>query len=251
MAATRLFALSTLLCVSGLFAQTKPSFEAASIKAVPDSVGWPPRAGYWVQPQMENPRRLRALTLLSQIIEWAYDVRDFQLEGGPAWLKQGRFEIQATADHPVTQAEMREMLQTLLLDRLNLKVHREHKELPVYALVVGKNGPRLTPTENASQYRGVGNFDVGKGIVMGHGATMAGFCQILTDNLERPVIDKTGLDGRYDFRISAEPESSGDGFHPIGAGIFTPIQDLGLRLEPQKDQIEMLVIDSADRPSDN
>ena len=81
-----------LLCLSGLSAQTKPSFEAASIKAVPDSVGWPPRAGYWVQPQMENPQRLRALTLLSQIIEWAYDVRDFQLEGGPSWLKQGRFE---------------------------------------------------------------------------------------------------------------------------------------------------------------
>ena len=70
---------------------------------------------------------------------------------------------------------MREMLQTLLLDRLKLKVHRERKELPVYALVVGRNGPQLKPTENASQYRGNGNFDVGKGIVMGHGATMAGF----------------------------------------------------------------------------
>lgn len=60
---------------------------------------------------------------------------------------------------------------------------------------------------------------------MGHGATMAGFCQILT-----------GLNGRYDFKINFEPESSGEGFHPIGAGIFTPIQHLGLRLEPQKDQ---------------
>ena len=91
-----------------------------------------------------------------------------------------------------------------------MRVHRKHKELPVYALLVVKNGSQLKPAENASQYRGNRNF-----------------------------------------RINFEPESSGEGFHPICAAIFTPFQDLDLRLEPQKDQVEMLAIDSVEHPSDN
>ena len=80
---------------------------------------------------------------------------------------------------------------------------------------------------------------------------MAMLAMILTDNLERPVIDKTGLAGHYDFNLTYEPGPSGPGFHPIGEAIFVPVQELGLKLESQKDTVEVLVIDSIERPSAN
>jgi uncharacterized protein (TIGR03435 family) len=80
---------------------------------------------------------------------------------------------------------------------------------------------------------------------------MAMLAMILTDNLERPVIDETGLSGHYDFNVTYEPSPAGIGFNPIGAAIFGPIQDLGLKLESQKNAVEVLVVDSIDRPSAN
>jgi uncharacterized protein (TIGR03435 family) len=232
-------------------AQPREEFEAASIKAVPESVGWPPRSGYWVMPRAVDPQRFRARIHVDRVIEWAYGVRDFQVLGGPAWIREGRarFEIQATTAHPTTEAEMRQMVQRLLAERFKLRLRRETREIPVYALLTGRNGAQVSDTRDSSRGEGRGNIDIGKGEVRCVGTTMAHFTEILTDNLERPVVDKTGLMGHYDFTLHYEQSSLPD--WRLGPALFSMVQDLGLRLEPQKAAFEMLVIDSVERPGEN
>ncbi len=227
------------------------SFDAASVKAIPETVGWPPRAGYWVEPKIEDPQRFRALSQLSSLIEFAWGVRDFQLLGGPAWIRETRvrFEVQAMAAQPSNLAQFRQMLQALLAERFNLKKHRESGEIPVYALVIGKNGPKLQPAEGEYAQNSNGSVDIGKGIFRGIGIPMSTLVRILTENMERPVVDQTNLTGRYDFTLHFDQSSLPD--WRLGPALFSLMQDLGLKLEPQKASFEMLVIDSVDRPSEN
>ncbi len=190
------------------------------------------------------------------ILEWAYGVRGFQVLGAPDWLREELFEIDARPEHPATEAQIKQMVQALLADRFKLKLHRETKAIPVYALIVGKDGSKLAEGEvRSSQFRPFGDIVTPPGKLTAHGATMAYFAQILTDNLDRPVIDKTNLTGNYNFDLTYEgpswsPDEPGS-YKPFGAAIFGPIQKIGLKLEPQKSPVEMLVIDSVNHPSAN
>jgi uncharacterized protein (TIGR03435 family) len=233
-----------------------PSFEIASIKAVAEKAmtqcGDLPCMN--LPPRVDDPQRFRAMTVLDGpigLIEWAYEVRNFQIVEAPEWLSSQKFEVQATTERLSSEEQMKRMVQTLLEERFHLRVHRETRQVPVYALVVGKKGASLTPAKNAGFNDGRGNIEVRPGRLFGRGTSMAMLAMILTDNLERPVIDKTGLTGHYDFSVTYEPGPTGPGFNPIGAAIFGPIQDLGLKLESQKDAVEVLVIDSIERPSAN
>lgn len=239
-----------------------PSFDAASVKAVPE--------GYVVQceigpdhfpctnlgPRMVNAQRFRAMTDVSSLIQWAYGVREFCVLGVPERFRTQHFEIQATADKPVNEAEMRQMVQSLLAERFHLKLHREMREIPIYALVVGKDGPKLAPTKNLVA-ESQGNISIGPGQLSATNAVMALFARILTDNLERPVVDRTNLIGHYDFRLTWDPSSGGAGivengvYSPIGAAVFGSIQEVGLQLEPKKEPTEVLVINSVEMPSEN
>lgn len=227
------------------------AFDAASVKAVPESVGYPPRAGYWVEPHVVDPQRFRALVQAGRLVEWAYGVRDHQLLGGPAWMKdtRTRFAVEAITAAPATADEMKRMAQTLLADRFHLQFHRETRTMSVYALVVGRNGPKLKEAANSSINHGNGNFDIGKGEFRGRGASMAPFVAILTENLDRPVIDKTNLTGHYDFTLHFDPASLTD--WRLGPILPSLLQDIGLRLERQTVPVEMLVVDSLDHPSEN
>jgi uncharacterized protein (TIGR03435 family) len=233
-----------------------PHFEIASIKAVAeDSVT---RCGDLpcmnLPPQIVDPRRFRAMTVLNGpigLIEWAYGVKSFQVIGAPEWLSRQKFEVQATTELPSNEDSIKRMVQTLLEDRFHLRVHRDTKQIPVYALVLGKRGPNLTLAKNSSISEGRGDIEVRPGRLFGRGTTMDMLAMILTDNLERPVMDKTGLTGHYDFNVTYEPGPTGPGFNPIGASIFGPIQDLGLKLESQKDAVGVLVIDSIEQASAN
>ncbi len=233
-------------------------FEVASVKPVPDL---PPGSavlpGSVILPRVDDPQRFRAVYWLNGplgMLEWAYGVREFQVLGAPAWLGRERFEIQARAEHPSSEGQIKQMVQALLADRFDLKLHRETREISVYALVVGRNGPKLADAKGPAQNQGLGNIMVPPGKLTAHGATMALFVQILTENLDRPVIDKTNLTGHYDFDLTYDGPSWSLEEHdwkPFGASIFGPIQDLGLKLEPQKSPVEVLVIDSVDHPSGN
>jgi uncharacterized protein (TIGR03435 family) len=123
--------MALLIALSASSSQAQ-SFDAASVKAIPESVGWPPRAGYWLEPKVEDPQRFRALSQMSSLIEFAWGVRGFQVLGGPAWIREARvrFEVQAMAPQPSNLPEFRQMLQALLTERFQLKMHRELKEIP-------------------------------------------------------------------------------------------------------------------------
>ena len=229
-------------------------FEAASVKPVPEGTRFNCGEATCtnIPPRMVDPQRFRAVSAVTApmgIIEWAYGVRDFQIAGAPEWLARQSFEIQATVERPSSEVQLKQMVRALLADRFKLKVHREIRDTPVYALVVGKNGPKLQASKDETPRQG--DIEIRPGRLSAYGATMALFAKILTENLERPVVDKTNLDGNYDFTLSYDPPSTGAGFQPLGVAIFAPIQDLGLKLEPQKAPVEMLVIDSVQHPSEN
>ena len=156
---------------------------------------------------------------------------------------------------------MKLMFQTLLADRFQLKTHRETKELPVYAVTVGKNGPKLSKADPAGKGT---QMSMGRGQLKAKKASIEQLAKLLGNQLGRTVLDKTGLAGDFDFELTWTPDVTGplgpkeggvDGPPPVdpgGPSIFTAIQEqLGLKLESQKGPVEILVIDSVERASEN
>jgi uncharacterized protein (TIGR03435 family) len=243
---------SALMATSALAQSPAPAFEVASIKISPQFMNWSgfrsPGAGRFEA----SHATLRAMAA------YAYDVRDFYVSGGPGWAGTDRFEIEAKAEDNATPAQMRLLLRALLEERFKLTVHRETKEATVYQLVAVKGGPKL------QEGRGDGFISFGgRGEVSGHGATtkdLAGYLQTL---LGQPVLDKTGLAGKYDFKLTWTPDetqtgrpgagtAAGGAANESGPAIFTALQEqLGLKLESAKAPVEMLVIDRAEKPSEN
>lgn len=225
---------------------TAPAFEVMSVKAVEDGKTWALRK---VDAQL-----YRSVSNVMQALTWAWKVRNYQVLGAPAWVGQERFEISATTGKPASDDEIRVMMQGLLADRFELKMHHETREMDVYALVEGKTGAKLveSPLGSPAEGRGV---NIVSGAMIGRDATMAELVDVLTTNLDRPVIDKTNLTAHYDFDLTWDqpgtPMTGASGWTPIGPAIFTPIQSLGLRLEAQKASVEMLIIDSVSHPSVN
>jgi|SRR5665213_1029097 len=223
-------------------------------------------------PRRIDAQRFEAVSTVIQLIQWAYGLgRDFQISGGPGWLgapyfdssgvriwpAYELFEIHAMAERSSSDAEMKQMVQTLLADFFKLKLHRETRQIPIYALVAGPQGPNLPPeTEPEScpvpagecGFPNIGGPEGGVHTIMARGATMSGFASLLTNNVDRPVIDKTGLTAGYNFDLRYD--HSGPGWR-TGPAIFTAIQTLGLRLEPQTETMDVLVIDSAGHPTEN
>jgi uncharacterized protein (TIGR03435 family) len=215
------------------------------------------------------------------LIRQAWDVRDFQISGGPGWLDTERYDITAKGEGPgVSEDEMRKMpeaqrnkileearmkIRALLVDRFQLKVHRETKELPVYTLIIAKGGAKIEPeTEDGSPGGQLSMRRGGAGTeITGKKAPIADLVRLLSDQIDRTVLDKTGLKGNYDFKMSFAPDR-GLGRPPLGAGedhqqpesdgpsIFTALQEqVGLKLAAQKGPVEALVIDSAEKASAN
>jgi uncharacterized protein (TIGR03435 family) len=178
-------------------------------------------------------------------------MRNYQISGGPGWMNSETYTIVAKAEGeaaPAT-AETRKMLQSLLAERFGVKLHRETKEARVYLLLPAKTGPRLT--QSAARRT---TMQMGAGHLMMAKATTSQMASLLSSVLSRPVLDQTGIAGEFDFTLDS-PDIMGR-MQPIedlsGPSIFTAIQEqLGLRLEPSKGQIESLVIDSALKPLEN
>lgn len=239
-----------------------PRFEVASIKPSKTDE----RMNYGVRGDTMFGSNMPALGW----IEIAYKVREFQVNG-PAWISEEKFDITAKAGGP--GEPMREMLQSLLADRFNLKLHREKKELPVYTLVVGRLKMKLskdqTPwagdfpngSSDGRPTTGASPTVLAPGKFLGEAIPISMFVTLLADKLRRPVINKTGLTGRYDIDLTYVPGSGqslsdeadqsqqADTSTP---SLFTAIREqLGLRLELGKGPVEVIVIDHIDRPSQN
>jgi uncharacterized protein (TIGR03435 family) len=223
-----------------------PAFEVVSVRTIPQDTRT------WALRQV-NPARYLSLSNVNQLITWAWSLKNYQVQGAPGWIFRDRFEIQATTGRPASSDEERLMVQRLLAERFGMKVHRESREIPVYALVVGKNGPKLETAKTVDEpgHRGI---NINPGVMTAREATMADLADVLTTNLDRSVLDRTNLKGRYDFTLTWDPPpvpANGPSWSPVGPSLFTPIRELGLRLDPQKAPVEMLVIDSIERPADN
>ena len=230
-------------------AVAQPRFDAASIRPTQDRRD---------ESMVVNPGGiLYSRVRLHDVIEAAYGVKYYQVSG-PEWLEADSFDISARAEGSHSREELMLMLQTLLADRFKLALHREQKELPVYALLVGKNGSKLRPAED------------GGDVSMGPAARGIGFQKIsMTDfasrflsrlpPIGRPVIDRTGLPGRYDFTLSlapradAQPEEIKRAAFEEGFSLFAyALDQIGLRLEAQRAVIDLLVIDHIERvPTEN
>jgi uncharacterized protein (TIGR03435 family) len=195
---------------------------------------------------------------------FAYGVQGRQISGAPAWAENDKYDIvgQPDAAGLPNDRQIKSMLQKLLADRFKLAFHREKRELPVYAITVVKGGPKLTKSQgDPNGLPGIGFARLG--VMPTINATIADVAGVLQSIvLDRPVIDQTGITGRYDFTLSWTPDDfQFPGIQrPPGAidpnatapNLFTAIQEqLGLRLESTRAAVEVLVIDRVEKPTDN
>jgi uncharacterized protein (TIGR03435 family) len=239
-------------------ADADPSFEVATIKpSKPDQPG---------KAFLVRGNRFSTInTTMSELICFAYDVQQKQIVGGPDWITTDKFDIAAQPDVPGSpnRQQLKAMVQKLLADRFQLKFHRDKKELSAYLLTVGKSGPKLN--QNDSNPNGLpGLFFRQLGYLTVQNATMTDFTQLMQSAvLDRPVVDQSGLQGRWDFVLKWTPDESQFG----GMGVkvpppsdatdappplFTAIQEqIGLKLDAGKAPVEVLALDRVEKPSEN
>lgn len=243
-----------LLVATGLIAiagagSPRPAFEVASVKPFQG-------LGTNVRLDISGPRVTITQYGLLGLIMTAYHVEGWQVYGGPDWRDSQLFNIVANApgERAPTMEQVRQMLQTLLADRFRLKVHREKKQSPVYALVVAKNGPKLKASTAYQPSYSLGGR--GRTVqLISQKTTMEYFALQLsnTGQTGREVVDKTGLTGSYDFELNwASENDGGPSLDSNVPDLFTALQEqLGLKLESRKAFVETLVVDHAEKPSPN
>jgi uncharacterized protein (TIGR03435 family) len=230
---------------------------------------------------------------LQTLVEAAYHIGDDQVSGAPKWLNSDRYDVEAKMDASAAadlqklnreeqDAARQQMLQAFLADRLRLTIHRESKEFSVYLLVVAKNGPKLQEAKPGDTYGdgiksrdgsplAAGNTRMTGGrnarTLTAHAVPISTLTQLFLAFLGRPVLDKTGLAGKYDFTLTWGPDdnrpptlaggASNDSSPSVasdsnGPPLLTAIQEqLGLKLESGKGPVEVIVIDHIERPSGN
>jgi uncharacterized protein (TIGR03435 family) len=244
-----------LITFSGLNAQSvenKQAFEVASIKPADPSAGG---SSSW----NTHPGRLVASnqTLKSYVVI-AYDLKERQVSGGPKWVDSERFDIVAKmpdADKPPhgqeIDVQIRAALQALLADRFKLQVHREARTATGYALVVSKRGPKLR--DAAPDERNSNNWTRGK--LTSTNVSMPKLADVLSRMVGSPVADMTGLKGKYDLTLEWTPDEgqqTATSEKEAGPSLFTAVQEqLGLKLESRKTEEQVVVIDRAEKPTEN
>ena len=233
-----------LWCCAGLCAQT---FEVASVK--------PANPSQSVVDFVISPGgRLKITNLtLAEMVREAYEMKFFELSGGPGWVNSERFHVEAKAAGEPSRREMMAMLRSLLEERFRLKVRRETREGNVYELVAAKGGPKLTASTADSSYLRLYRHTPPElpGVlytIAAQKVTVARLADDLTGTVQRRVIDRTGITGEFDFKIDYAVE----GHAEEGPSIFTALQEqVGLKLQAAKGSVETLIIESAERPAEN
>lgn len=176
------------------------------------------------------------------IIMAAYKLRQFQISGAPDWANTSWFDIEGKTTSPATTDELRQLLQTLLVEKFHLKLKTSMNEMAVYELVPAKNGSTLK--ESTGLHPAVpANPDTSMVRLNVFNRDMADFVSLIAPDVDRPIIDKSGLSGRYDFSLEYKRGAEGD------KSLFNAMeQQLGLKLVPVTDSLEMAVIEDVQRP---
>jgi len=280
-------AVLVVMTAFALFGQSaaRPKFEAASIRL---------NSGDWFGDEAIRPRSGGGLMAehipLGTFIRFAYDLKPFQVVGGPGWLMSDRYDIEAKAVGRTNWDQRQLMMQSLLEDRFQMKAHREMRQLPVYALTAAESGLKLPPPKE-----GCFTFEpfkpppplrpgqppcenavfmmTGSGVQLrGAKVTMAEVSRVLSQILGRTVIDETGFTGRFDLHVqlaagvsmaglmsrgldrlssSEEPPLPPVADSPDATILIAITEQLGLKLEWTKGPVEVLVIDHMERPTEN
>jgi uncharacterized protein (TIGR03435 family) len=235
-------ALATFFATAGPIYSQTPAFDVATIK--PSA---PNDRGYTVYNDVGGGIKLENMTL-KDLIAFAWDVRDFQISGGPGWINSTHYDISAKSQEVHGMMQLRPLVQPLLTERFQLVLHKGTKELSYYALVVGKNEAKLHASQASSpEMRGGG-----KGELAARGIPLSMLAAQLADDLERPVLDQTGIAGNFNINLQWTPDNAEQKSDPSRPSLFTAVQEqLGLKLESRKGPVEILVIDRAERPSEN
>jgi len=242
-------------CLFRADAQNTPAFEVASVRlADPGGRAFGP-------PVRTSPDTLTIRGLsLRNCIQMAWQMNPTQVSA-PDWMNDVRLDIVAKSSGPVEEKQLYVMLQGLLARRLSLKVHMEKKETSVYALTLAKDGPKFTKSTTDGPPEMTKDKD---GVAIGKHLTMSDFAAQLAQPFGRPVVDSTGLTGRYDLRmdvmssVGAEmAAATAEGrqlnqMDVVGVMIRALQEQLGLKVEALKDSIDFLVVDHAEKtPTDN
>ncbi|MEI9976857.1 MAG: TIGR03435 family protein [Ignavibacteriota bacterium] len=272
----------TLLAAPAVFCQATPEHPQFEVASVKPSAPLAPGGGLAVGVHIDGAMvRCTYLSLLNYM-NMAYDVKDYQIQG-PDWLAGEHYDIVAKRPDGVEgEKALRGMMASLLEDRFKLVIHRETKELPAYALVVGKGGLKMKevlPDPNEPEQtkvdvsvtgggRGGATVDLGGGSSISYGlnkleahkVNIPSIMDSLSKFLDRPVVDMTGLTGRYNFTLEYSVDelknmvrsSGGDASHIPDFGgeqpsMFTSVESLGLKLEPRKTPLPVIVIDSVQK----
>ncbi len=261
---------SALLIAAGLQAQIGPSFEVASIRRNLTAN----QQGRGLAAPQPGGRFIAIGATLRHLVNGAYGL---EVIGGPGWVDTDRFDVNARAGGERPTAEMQHMLRSLLSDRFRLVVHTETREVPVYALTIARRDRDLGPKLRASDAKcaqeardfipgapgfppACGDFRLGARALTARGMTMPRLAQLLSGNVGRPVLNRTGLDSAYDLELEwssdlglrqAPPGSAGASeLTPDGLSLFTAMQEqLGLRLQPTRGPVDVIVIDRAEPPT--
>ena len=193
---------------------------------------------------------------LKDLIRLGWDVRNFQISGGPGWLDTEKYNVEVKPEAPFAAHStegfklLGEMVQSVLEDRFQLKVHQQTKEMSVYYLVVGTGGPKLKRTGDATDTST--RMGDSEGHMWAIKFDMPLLARYLGGELERAVIDRTGLDGVYDFELKWSPDQKPTSTGDIGPSFSTALREqLGLKLESGKGPVETIVVDYAEKASPN
>jgi uncharacterized protein (TIGR03435 family) len=247
---TLILLAATAACGQSADAPT-PTFDVASVKASqPGDGGQRGRGNTQVSPGSVTMRSVS----LKTAIRWAWHVSEFQVSG-PDWLDSQRYEIAGKAAGPATEEELRLMMQALLRERFKLTLHSQTRELAAYLLVAGKNGPKF----HESTTEGEGSIDINQRqlTVSVQRTPVSRLVEMMSNMLRAPVIDRTGLKGRYDLTLNvaqyaadlAAQGKSLDSVRVDPEAFLSMIlqEEFGLKLEARKMPLEVVVVDRAEK----
>jgi uncharacterized protein (TIGR03435 family) len=232
-------------------ADAAPSFLVATIKPSDPN---DPRAAYGWSFESEGRQIVCKQATVMDLLVVMYGVQARQIVGGPEWMSKDRYDIRGVPDVPgdPNVAQFRGMFQKLLAERFHLTLHREMREMPIYAITVAKGGPHLTVARPDEEINTGNSGDGSQRTLKFRAMPMSEFAHNLDIYEDRPVVDQTGLAGRYDFTLRWTDALSTEGEADAPPLLFTAIKEqLGLRMDAVKGRAEVLVIDRMERPTEN